>query len=131
MKTKDLIKVLGIMPKVKGYYYINDAVEIIKQRGEEPLLITKDIYPEVAHKYGTSPECVERAIRTSINNAWSNNKEIIDQIVGYPLRFRPSNKEFLFMVSDYIIESEETLGDVQVKEDFTKKITCDRIMMNF
>ena len=121
MNTKDLIKVLGIMPKVKGYYYINDAVEIIKERGEEPLLITKDIYPEVAQKYGTSPECVERAIRTSINHAWSNNKEVIDQIVGYPMRFRPSNKEFLFMVSDYIIESEEKLSGMHEKGILYKK----------
>ena len=110
MKTKDLIKVLGIMPKVKGYYYINDAVEIIKERGEEPLLITKDIYPEVAQKYGTS-----------INHAWSNNKEVIDQIVGYPMRFRPSNKEFLFMVSDYIIESEEKLSGMHEKGILYKK----------
>ena len=43
MKVKDLIKVLGIMPRVKGYFYINEAVEIIRRKGEEPLLITKDI----------------------------------------------------------------------------------------
>lgn len=107
MKTKDLIKILGIMPKVKGYYYIIEAVEIIRQRTEQPILITKDIYPVIALKYHTSTECVERAIRTAIYNAWIHNKKVMDRIAGYPLRFKPSNKEFLFMIADYMEEASE------------------------
>lgn len=112
MKTKDLIKVLGIMPRVKGYFYINEAVEIIRRKGEAPLLITKDIYPEVAQKYETSTECVERAIRTSINTAWMSNREMVNKIARYPLRFRPTNKEFLFMIADYIDEMGKETGKV-------------------
>lgn len=107
MKTKDLVKALGIMPKVKGYYYIIDAVEIIRKNPGEPLLITKDIYPVIALKYRTSIECVERVIRTAIHNAWINNKKTMDRIAGYPLRFKPTNKEFLFMIADYVDEVEE------------------------
>ena len=131
MKVKELIKVLGIMPRVKGYFYINEAVEIIRRKGEEPLLITKDIYPEIAQKYETSTECVERAIRTSINTAWMNNREMVNKIARYPLRFRPTNKEFLFMVADYIEESEKEIGKVLEKGGFTKKTACDRITLNF
>ena len=106
MKTKDLIKILGIMPKVKGYYYINDAIEMIREHGDTPILITKDIYPRIAIKYNTSTQCVEHAIRTSINRAWINNRKVINRIAGYPLHFKPSNKEFLLMLVDYINEVE-------------------------
>lgn len=110
MDTKDLIKILGIMPKVKGYYYINDAVALIRNYEGMPVLITKDIYPSIAMKYHTSTQCVEHAIRTSISRAWLNNKKVMNRIAGYSMRFKPSNKEFLFMLVDYLETSEHDAG---------------------
>lgn len=100
MKTKDIIRSLGIMPNVKGAYYIIEAVELIRKNIQEPILITKDIYPVIAMKYHTSTECVERVIRSAITSAWINNRAAMEAIAGYSLRFRPTNKEFLFMIAD-------------------------------
>ena len=55
----------------------------------------------------------------------------MNKIARYPLRFRPTNKEFLFMVADYIEESEKEIGKVLEKGGFTKKTACDRITLNF
>ena len=113
MKTKDLVKTLGIMPKVKGYYYIIEAVELIRKKLGNPIVVTKDVYPLVAMKYYTSTECVERVIRTTIHNAWVHNKRAMDRVAGYPLRFNPTNKEFLFMLADYIEETQERMYTIK------------------
>ena len=107
MRTKDLVKTLGVMPNVKGYYYITEAVELIRKKLGSPVVVTKDVYPLVAMKYYTSTECVERVIRTTIHNIWVHNKIAMDAVAGYPLRFKPTNKEFLFLLADYAEEAPE------------------------
>lgn len=101
MKVKEIIRALGILPNVKGAYYIIEAVELIQKNIREPILVTKDIYPAVALKYHTSIGCVERVIRNTIASAWIANRAEMEAIAGYPLRLRPTNKEFLFMIADY------------------------------
>ena len=51
--------------------------------------ITKDIYPYLAKKFKSTPVNIEHDIRTVINVCWTANKETMDRIAGYPLRYRP------------------------------------------
>ena len=66
--------------------------------------ITMVLYPEVAKKYQTTPSRVERAIRHSIEVAWTKgNKEKIDEIFGYTVdetKGKPTNSEFIAMIVD-------------------------------
>ena len=68
--------------------------------------ITKEIYPAVAYKYGTTPSRVERAIRHAIETAWGRGDlEITRSIFGYTIstsKGKPTNSEFIAMIADKI-----------------------------
>ena len=70
------------------------------------LRITKEIYPEVARRCGTKSSRVERCMRKAINHFWEDgNREALDQMAGYHLDKRPTNTEFIDLVSIYITNS--------------------------
>lgn len=71
-----------------------------------PIKITKDIYPYLAKKFKSTPVNIEHDIRTVINVCWTANKETMDRIAGYPLRYRPTNSEFVDMLAYYLIQTE-------------------------
>ena len=66
--------------------------------------ITKELYPAIAKKNGTTPSRVERAIRHAIEVAWNRGKiETIDQLFGYTVQHdkgKPTNSEFIALISD-------------------------------
>lgn len=65
-------------------------------------LITKDLYWDIARRYKTTPERVERNIRRAIQLSWEFSSEKLDQMAGYHLVKRPTNKEFIDIVAFYI-----------------------------
>ena len=74
-----------------------DNIDMINQ-------ITKQLYPEIAQKYKTTPSRVERAIRHAIEVAWGRGKiEAMEKIFGYTVnasKGKPTNSEFIAMIAD-------------------------------
>jgi two-component system response regulator (stage 0 sporulation protein A) len=66
--------------------------------------ITKTLYPEIAIKYQTTPNRVERAIRHAIETAWERSDlETINKMFRYTIRNdkgKPTNSEFIALLSD-------------------------------
>ncbi len=66
--------------------------------------ITKQLYPDVAKKFKTTPSKVERAIRHAIDVAWARGKaKGINQALGYTVYGnydKPTNGEFIALVAD-------------------------------
>ena len=75
---------------------VND-IDVINQ-------ITKQLYPEIADKYKTTPSRVERAIRHAIEVAWGRGQtETVESIFGYTVsasKGKPTNSEFIAMIAD-------------------------------
>ena len=105
-KVYRLIRQLGMTSKYKGYYYVAEAVMMSMELQDYPIKITKDIYPYLAKKFKSTPVNIEHDIRTVINVCWTANKETMDRIAGYPLRYRPTNSEFVDMLAYYLIQTE-------------------------
>ncbi|MFR8352012.1 MAG: sporulation initiation factor Spo0A C-terminal domain-containing protein [Blautia obeum] len=101
-KVYRLIRQLGMTSKYKGYYYVAEAVMMSMELQDYPIKITKDIYPYLAKKFKSTPVNIEHDIRTVINVCWTANKETMDRIAGYPLRYRPTNSEFVDMLAYYL-----------------------------
>lgn len=59
-KIEDKLLSFGIMPNLKGFNYIVEAVEKIILDGKVPV---SEIYKEVGEKYGESATKIERTIR--------------------------------------------------------------------
>lgn len=101
-----LIRQLGVTSKYKGYYYVAEAVRMFMEIQDHPIKITKDIYPSLAKQFKSTSVNVEHDIRTVINVCWESNKEAMDEIAGYPLRYKPTNSEFIDMMAYYLAQIE-------------------------
>ena len=68
--------------------------------------ITKELYPGVARKYGTTPSKVERAMRHAIEVAWTRGRlEAVNQLYGYKVfrkEEKPTNGEFISCIAEKI-----------------------------
>ncbi|MDC7291168.1 sporulation initiation factor Spo0A C-terminal domain-containing protein [Blautia schinkii] len=105
-KVYGLIRKLGATSKYKGYYFVAEAVKMTMESQEEPMKITKDIYPCLAKKFKSTPMNVEHDIRTVINVCWTTNKQTMEEIAGYSLNYRPTNSEFVDMLAYYLEQQE-------------------------
>lgn len=95
---------IGIPAHIKGYHFLREAIKMVVENNDIINRITKELYPGIAKKFNTTPSKVERAIRHSIDVAWSRGKvENINQLFGYTVydkNDKPTNGEFIALVAD-------------------------------
>ncbi|MBE6156645.1 MAG: sporulation transcription factor Spo0A [Firmicutes bacterium] len=102
----DLLHNLGIPSHIRGYQYIKEGILIVYKSGNNISYITKDVYPEIAIKFNTTPTRVERAIRHAIEISWNRGDlNLMEEIFGNSLnvnRDKPTNAEYLTTIADRI-----------------------------
>ena len=102
----DFMHELGLPAHIKGYQYIRTAIMMVSENMDLLNYITKQLYPDIAKRYGSTSSRVERAIRHSIEVAWTRGKpEVMEKIFGYTIdtgKGKPTNSEFIAMVADRI-----------------------------
>ena len=105
------LRKLHITGKLIGLRYLVYAIAETVKDPNRTQLITKDMYPEIARKFGTKDTRVERTIRSAINNCWRNsNREQLNEMAGYHLERCPTNIEFIDLVATYIRYTGHSLG---------------------
>ena len=106
-KITSVFLVIGIPAHIKGYHYLREAIRMVYFQPELINRITKELYPGIAKRFSTSASKVERAIRHSIEVAWTRGKiENINQLFGYNIyskNDKPTNGEFIALVADKLI----------------------------
>ncbi len=105
IKISEFIGKLGIKPNLKGYGYLKFAIPYIIENRYGIDLITKELYPEIAKVFNTEPKSVERNIRNCIEISWETAAEKYGSIFGYEFNKRPTNKEFIHAIVNYITEN--------------------------
>lgn len=102
----DMLHNLGIPSHIRGYQYIKEGILIVYKKGRALTYITKDVYPEIAMKFDTTPTRVERAIRHAIEVSWNRGDlNLMEEIFGNSLnvnRDKPTNAEYLTTIADRI-----------------------------
>ncbi len=100
----NIIHEIGVPAHIKGYQYLREAIMMVVDNIDMINQITKQLYPEIAQKYKTTPSRVERAIRHAIEVAWGRGKiEAMEKIFGYTVnasKGKPTNSEFIAMIAD-------------------------------
>lgn len=103
-EVTNVIHEIGIPAHIKGYQYLRDAIIMAINDMDILNSITKQLYPNIAKKYNTTPSRVERAIRHAIEVAWSRGKmDTIDELFGYTVnngKGKPTNSEFVALIAD-------------------------------
>jgi len=103
-RLSNLFLAMGIPAHIKGYQYLREGIKLVI---EEPSLIggiTKELYPAIAHRFGTTSSKVERAIRHAIEVAWSRGRvDTLNKTFGCDVarpEDKPTNGEFIALVAD-------------------------------
>lgn len=129
--TKSVLHQLGIGKTYSGYDYILRSIELIALSEDVLTNVTKILYIDIAKEYHTSKTCVERNIRKVIEVIWKHvdqNYLQIKHIFGEKhLSSKPSNKEFLELLYEYI-KLQATLKRTLVSKSFICPIsnnTCN------
>ena len=100
----NVIHEVGVPAHIKGYQYLREAIIMAVTDIDMINQITKQLYPDIAGKYHTTPSRVERAIRHAIEVAWGRGKQdVVENIFGYTVsasKGKPTNSEFIAMIAD-------------------------------
>ena len=97
---------MGVPAHLKGYHYLREAIMISGKDMEAVSSVTKLLYPEVAKRFKTTEQKVERAIRNAIEVSWGRgNLETFEELFGYSAdsgKCRPTNSEYLARIADKV-----------------------------
>lgn len=100
----NIIHEVGVPAHIKGYQYLREAIMMVVNDIDVINQITKQLYPDIAQKYKTTPSRVERAIRHAIEVAWGRGEQqTVENIFGYTVsasKGKPTNSEFIAMIAD-------------------------------
>lgn len=111
-RLSNLFLMMGMPAHIKGYQYLREAVRLVVSTPTMLGGITKELYPAIAHKFGTTSSKVERAIRHAIEVAWSRGRvDSLNQAFGCCVVFpeeKPTNGEFIALLADKLSSSEHS-----------------------
>ena len=100
----NIIHELGVPAHIKGYQYLREAIMMVINDIDVINQITKQLYPDIAKRFKTTPSRVERAIRHAIEVAWARGEQqTVESIFGYTIsaaKGKPTNSEFIAMIAD-------------------------------
>lgn len=105
---------IGIPSATKGFRYIADAIMVIDESGL--ISVTRQIYPDIAKMNGTTPNCVERAIRHAFNVVRTKyvDPEIVEHYIGFSNVGNSNSLSMLYM---------------RVKEEYIQEKGIDKSLM--
>lgn len=95
---------LGMPSSLLGFKYATEGIILWLNAPHGTIAMTKELYPEVARKYHTTPSRVERAIRHAIEKliegtTFTNNKDFDNFIKGQDVGRGITNTEFISLVA--------------------------------
>lgn len=97
---------MGVPAHLKGYHYLRAAILLSEKDMETVSSVTKLLYPEIARKFRTTDQKVERAIRNAIEVSWERgNPDTFMELFGYSAKAgktRPTNSEYIARVADKV-----------------------------
>ena len=97
-KASVLLYDLMLPPSYKGYKYLKDAILMLCDENCDCTSFTKNIYPVIADKYGTTPQNIEKNIRSAVIKIYeANSRDDLEKILGKSpiISEKPSNVKFI------------------------------------
>ncbi|MBS5590962.1 sporulation initiation factor Spo0A C-terminal domain-containing protein [Flintibacter sp. HCN-6482] len=103
-----LLRRLGVTRKLTGFQYVCYMVNQVVEDPSRLSLITKRLYPETARHFHTTRDSIELATRNVIRAVWGQaDHRLLDHIAGIHLEKRPSNCEFIDILSSFLSRPQE------------------------
>ena len=100
---QQFVYALGINSTYRGFHYLECAISLCMEDEDCLLRVSKALYPRVAGIYHVGAGNVERNLRTVVSACWyRGNRELLEKIAPYPLTEKPTNSEFLDIVTHFL-----------------------------
>lgn len=100
----NLIHELGIPANIRGYVFLRDAIQMVIEEIGLMGNLSKTLYPRIAERYDTTPNCVERGIRHAIEVAWNRgNIDLLNKLFGHTIdrdKGKLTNSGFIAILAD-------------------------------
>ena len=99
---------LNIPPNYLGAHYLAYAELLVLEDQNRLTMVTKWLYPEVAARYHTSWQAVERNIRTVIAICWEQDAGTrLKQVMGCQFAEKPSPTQLIQLLARYLLTRPE------------------------
>ena len=106
---------LNIPPNYLGAHYLAYAEMLVLEDQNRLTMVTKWLYPEVAARYHTSWQAVERNIRTVIGICWQQDSGLrLSQVLGCPVAEKPSPTRFIQLLARYLLAKPEDFWETPI-----------------
>ncbi len=92
---------LGFERKYLGFYMLIEMMNLLINKKMHVVSFSRQVYPMIAEKYGKTCCTVERNIRSLIEKSWNLDLMVKFQTY-YPQGEKPTCRDFIFMVKNYI-----------------------------
>ena len=104
LRVTSVIHEIGVPAHIKGYQYLREAIILVVKNKDLINAITRELYPQLAQTFHTTPSRVERAIRHAVEVAWDRGDiDVIQDWFGNtisPHKGKPTNSEFIALIAD-------------------------------
>lgn len=105
-QIENFLNEIGIRSNLKGYEYLRDILYLTSKN--RALLVdglTKNLYPNLAKRFNTSPESVEAAIRGALNSAWNENEKGFVAVFPKSIKREcPTNAHFIILARNEVLK---------------------------
>lgn len=104
-ELENVFKNLGIALNLKGSLYLKEAIKITLEDEASIKKMTTKVYPEIAKKYDTNANSVERCIRHLIQKLWEEKETEVYKLLGYKgtkKDKKPSNSMLVGLINSKI-----------------------------
>ncbi|MCQ2507400.1 MAG: sporulation initiation factor Spo0A C-terminal domain-containing protein [Dorea sp.] len=99
------LRKLGITENLDGFEYLKEAIFMAVKDPSILNQVTKELYPELAMKFGKTPDSVEHSMRYAIDKGWkTSNVDYIYEIFCFTVQTfaKPSIKYFIKNIASEI-----------------------------
>ena len=98
-----VLHLLGIPAHIKGYRYLREAIITTINNPKATDLITKNLYPDIAKMYATTPSRVSRAIDHAVAVSWERSSNSpLAALIFAKRESKPKNGEFILELANYV-----------------------------
>lgn len=102
--VSEALRDIGMPAHIKGYPYTRRAILMVMEDPSLAHALTKALYPALARQFATTPTCVERSIRSAIDQMWlRGDVETQRAFFGAALDMdngKPTNGRFIAAVAE-------------------------------
>lgn len=101
----NMLMLLDFHSGMHGFGFLRKAIFIYVTNRDGKINFSKKVYPEIADRNDTTPQCVEWTIRSAISKAWPKANSNIKDMFFDDAKFKsnkPTNSEFIITIGDYI-----------------------------